>query len=164
MNRNMSIALLLAASITVPVGAQAIPAQRSSSAPVVVKTPARSDAPPVVSNAPQDARQDGRKAPPQDAPTIAQGAAAERAPERAAEPVEFHSAARAGEVALQSGDFAGAAAAYEAALAARQSCKPLTRLTTWACLYTRRVNFRMQRRPSLVRVLQHPTVNVRTPH
>jgi tetratricopeptide (TPR) repeat protein len=119
MNRNMSIALLLAASITVPVGAQAIPEQRSSSAPVVVKTPARSDAPPVVSNAPQDARQDGRKAAPQDAPTIAQGAAAGRAPERAAEPVDFHSAARAGEVALQSGDFAGAAAAYEAALAAR---------------------------------------------
>ena len=119
MNQNMSIALLLAASITVPVGAQAIPEQRPSSAPVVVKTPARSDAPPVVSNAPQEARQDGRKAAPQDAPTIAQDAAAERAPERAVEPVDFHSAARAGEVALQSGDFAGAAAAYEAALAAR---------------------------------------------
>ena len=96
MNRNMSIALLLAASITVPVGAQANSAQRPSSGPVVVKTPT-----------------------PQDAPTIAPGAAAERAPERAAEPVDFHSAARAGEVALKSGDFAGAAAAYEAALAAR---------------------------------------------
>ena len=96
MNRNMSIALLLAASITVPVGAQANSAQRPPSGPVGVKTPT-----------------------PQDAPTIAPGAAAERAPERAAEPVDFHSAARAGEVALKSGDFAGAAAAYEAALAAR---------------------------------------------
>jgi len=115
MNRNISIALLLAASITVPVGAQANSAQRPSSGSVVTKTPARSDAPPVVSNAPQDARQDGRKAAPQDAPTMAQGAVTERA----AEPVDFHSAARAGEVALQSGDFAGAAAAYEAALAAR---------------------------------------------
>jgi len=96
MNRNMSIALLLAASITLPVGAQANSAQRPTGGPVVVKTPA-----------------------PPDAPTIAPGAAAERAPERAAEPIDFHSAARAGEVALQSGDFAGAAAAYEAALAAR---------------------------------------------
>ena len=108
MNRNTSIALLLAVSITVPVIAQANSAQRPSSGPVVAKTPARSAAPPVATNSvPQDARSA--------APTSEQGAAAERT----AEPVDFRSAARAGEVALRSGDFAGAAAAYEAALAAR---------------------------------------------
>ena len=97
MNRNMSIALLLAASITLPVGAQANSAQRPPSGPVVVKTPARSDAAPVVSNnVPKDARKDVRNEAPQDVPTSAQGAAAERAPERAAESVDFHSAARAG--------------------------------------------------------------------
>ena len=128
MNRNMSIALLLAVSITVPVGAQANSAQRPPSGPVAAKSPARSAAPPAVkdnmpkdarSEVPTDARKDVRNEAPQDVPTSARGAAAERAPERAAEPVDFRSAARAGEVALQSGDFAGAAASYEAALAAR---------------------------------------------